>query len=411
MTSAAAPPPSEPAAAPGADEPWERLRLREFPGARLNLNAGTLGTPARSVLAAQQAFWRDELRAWPLGQYRRGREDLARARALVRALWGPTPVAVTGGASEAMTRLTLALHTRLAPAPIRVLTSGHEHTGGVQGFLRHPDFVVDYLPDTALADPAALANQVAQRRPHVLLLSQVTYCTGQLLPISDHLLAARAVDPALWTLVDAAQALGLVAPALAHADAVVASGHKWLFGPPGSGLLWLSERARVELAPGWAGEALEPDAEAAAFERAGGQDLSLHAGLAAALALHAALGPARVLARSQTLAAWFAAELHARLRARAIAHAFFDPPTGRLVATPPTADRLLGALHLHFPDLDPYPAYTALDARGIHVKCIKSVRPTGARLAVLRFALPCHESFTRLRPALDATAAALAKDP
>jgi UDP-sulfoquinovose synthase len=30
------------------------LRLREFPGERLNLNVGTLGTPARSVLAAQR---------------------------------------------------------------------------------------------------------------------------------------------------------------------------------------------------------------------------------------------------------------------------------------------------------------------------------------------------------------------
>ncbi len=390
---------------------WELLRLREFPGERLNLNAGTLGTPARSVLAAQQAFWGDELRAWPLGQYRRGRAALARARALVAELWGPTPVALTGGASEAMTRLTLALHARLAPAKIRVLTSGHEHPGGVQGFLRHPAFEVIYLADEALADPAALAEQVLRFSPQVLLLSQITYCTGQLLPIAALLLAARAASPALWTIVDAAQAVGLVAPALADADAVVTSGHKWLFGPPGSGLVWLSERARLELAPGWAGEALDPDAPAAAFERAGGQDLSLHAGMAAALALHAALGPAAILARSQTLAAWFAAELHARLRARDIAHTFFDPPTGRLQTTPPTADRLIGAVHVQFPDLDPYPAYAALDARGIHLKCIKSQRPTGARLSLLRFALPCHESFNRLAPALDAIAAALAGAP
>jgi len=429
MTSAAAPPPSEPLApdealvsreaeeplasheppplAPDDHAQWELLRLREFPGERLNLNTGTLGTPARSVLAAQQAFWADELRAWPLGQYRRGREALARARALAAALWGPAPVALTGGASEAMTRLTLALHARLAPAKIRVLTSGHEHAGGVQGFLRHPGFEVLYLADDALADPAALAEHVRRLRPQVLLLSQVTYCTGQLLPIAALLLAARAADPALWTIVDAAQALGLVPPALSDADAVVASGHKWLFGPPGSGLVWLSPRARVELAPGWAGEALDPDAPTAPFERAGGQDFSLHAGMAAALALHAALGPAAVLARSRTLAAWFAAELHARLRARHIAHTFYDPPTGQLQATPPTADRLLGAVHIQFPDLDPYPAYTALDARGIHLKCIKSTRPTGARLSLLRAALPCHESFSRLLPALDAIAAAL----
>lgn len=414
MSSAAAPPPSETALrSQAADDPdrWELLRLREFPGARCNLNAGTLGTPARSVLAAQRAFWRDDLRAWPLGQYRRGREDLRRARALAHDLWGPAPVALGGGTSEAMTRLTLALHARLAPGKIRVLTSGLEHPGGVQGFLRHPDFELHHLPDAALADPAALADHIHTLRPQVLLLSQITYCTGALLPISALLLAARAEDPTIWTIVDAAQALGLVPPALEHADAVVASGHKWLYGPPGSGLLWLSPRALVELAPGSAGEPLDPESPTAAFERSGGHDLSQHAGLAAALALHAALGPARIASRCRTLAAWFAAGLHARLRDRGIAHVFIDPRTGGFQSTPPTADRLLGAVHVQFPDLDPYPAYMALDAAGIHLKCIKGARPTGLRLNLLRACLPAHESFDRLSLALDRITAALAGDP
>lgn len=410
MISAVAPPPSEPRSTDAID-PWESLRLREFPGERCNLNAGTLGAPARSVLAAQQAFWQDDLRAWPLGQYRRGRADLQRARALAHELWGPAPVALCGGTSETMTRLTLALHARLAPGPVRVLTSGLEHPGGVQGFVRHPDFTLHYLPDAALADPAALAEHISAVRPQVLLLSQVTYCTGQVLPISALLRAARSVDPNLWTIVDAAQALGLLPPPLEHADAVVASGHKWLCGPPGSGLLWLSPRALVELAPGWAGEALDAESPAAAFEPAGGQDFSKFTGIAAALALHTALGPPQILARCRDLAAWFAAELHTRLRSRDIHHTFHDPPTGARRSSPPTADRLIGALHVHFPDLDPYPAYTALDARGIHIKCIKGSRPTGAHLNLLRFCLPPHESFPRLTLALDHIAAALARDP
>lgn len=403
-------PPSEPVSGP-SDDDWETLRLREFPGERCNLNAGTLGTPARTVLAAQQEFWRDELRAWPLGQYRRGREGLQRARALAHALWGPTPVALGAGASETMTRLTLALHARLAPAKIRVLTTGLEHAGGVQGFARHPDFSLHTLPDAALCDPAAFTAEFARVRPQVLLLSQISYCTGQVLPIAALLQAARAVDPDCWTIVDAAQAVGLVPPALESADVVIASGHKWLFGPPGSGLTWLSGRALVELAPGWAGEPLDPESPAAAFERSGGHDLSQPAGLAAALALHTTLGPAAILARCRTLTAWFAAELHARLAARRVVHTFFDPPTGASILTPPAADRLYGALHVQFPDLDPYPAYIALDARGIHVKCIKGPRPGGAHLNLLRFCLPAHESFPRLTLALDRVAAALAGAP
>ena len=50
-------------------------------------------------------------------------------------------------------------------------------------------------------------------------------------------------------------------------------------------------------------------------------------GLAAALELHARLGPAAVQARSTALAGWFADELHTRLRDRTVAHAFVDPNT------------------------------------------------------------------------------------
>ncbi len=379
-------------------ELWESLRKREFPGARINLNAGTLGTPARSVRAAQREFWRGGLRAWPLGQYQRARAEIRRVRALARDLWGPAAVAVTGGTSDAMTRVTLALRAHLGAGPVRVLTSGHEHAGGLQGLQRLPGWEVHYLPDHALADPAVVATHVVALRPHILCLSQLTYTTGQQVPVERHIAAARGHEPALWVIVDAAQALGLVPPALAGADVVVGSGHKWLFGPPGSGLMWLSDRACRELSVGAAGEALDPEAPCAAFERAGGHDFSVHAGLAAALALHARLGPAAVLARSRALAGEFAAALHARLCERAIDHAFFNPDSGEPQSTPPTG--LLGAVHVHFPTLDPYPAYAALDARGIHLKCIKGIRPGGTRLAVLRACLPCHESPARLHTAV-----------
>ncbi len=384
---------------------WASLRMREFPGPHINLNVGTLGTPARSVRAAQRAFWGGGLRAWPLGQYQRGRAEIRRVRALAEALWGPANVAVTGGSSEVMTRITLALHARVGPG-LRVLTSGHEHAGGLRGFLSLPRCEVHYLPDHLLADPSAVAERVAELRPHVLFLSQITYTTGQQIPVGQHIAAARAVDAEIWTIVDAAQALGLVPPALAGADVVVASGHKWLFGPGGSGLVWLSSRACVELAPGAAGEALDAEAPGAPFERSGGHDFSVYAGLAAALALHAELG-GELLARSRSLAADFAAQLHSALCDRAIAHNFFDPSTGALLDAPPPAERLLGAVHVNFPALDPYPAYAALDARGIHLKCIKGARPTGTQLALLRACLPCYESPERLRGAVDRIVAAI----
>lgn len=398
-------------AAPDDPDLWDSFRAREFPGPRLALNPGTLGPPAAAVRAAQRAFWADDLAAAPLAQYQRGRADLRRARALAEGLWGPAPLALCGGASETMTRLTLALHARLGPGPVRVLTSGHEHAGGLAGLQRHPGFQVAYLPDACLADPPALAARARELSPDLIFLSQVTYTTGQVLPLAAHLAALRAALPAAWIVVDAAQALGLAAPVLAGADAVVASAHKWLYGPLGAGFLWLSARARDELSAGQAGDPLDPDAPCAAFEPAGGHDLSRHAGLAAALALHAALGPDLILARARRLAARLASELHARLRERRVAHAFFDPDRGAERPDPPDEARLLGAVHLQLHGRDPYPAYVRLHERGVHVKCIKDLRPTGARLNLLRVGAPFYESAARLDRALDLLTEALAEAP
>lgn len=54
-----------------------------------------------------------------------------------------------------------------------------------------------------------MAAAVASQRPQVLFLSQITYTKGQVIPVARHIAAARAVDPELWAIVDAAQAVGL----------------------------------------------------------------------------------------------------------------------------------------------------------------------------------------------------------
>ncbi len=396
--------PTEPTLAPDADDRWENVRLQQFPSARRNLNPGTLGTRAQAVHTAIQAFWRDDLHAWPLGQYQRGRACLGEIHAWATTLWGDPSVAITAGTSDTMTRLALTLATHLGPGPVRVLTSHHEHTGGLAGFLRHPGFVVEFLEDHALANPTHVARVMASTGSQVLFLSQITYTTGQRLPLAEIGAAVRATTPTAWLIYDAAQAVGLVAPIFADADAVVASGHKWLFGPPGTGFLWLSDRARQALAFGWSGEALAPEHPTCAFERCGGQDVASYAGLAAALALYAEIGPPAIAARSQALAGWFAETLHRQLLQHGIHHQFFDPDTGARVDAPPATERLHGVVHVDFPTQDPYPAYAVLDARGIHLKCIK--RPG---LATLRCGLPYYESQARLQPVITELVQALAE--
>lgn len=252
-----------------------------------------------------------------------------------------------------------------------------------------------------------MAERVAELRPHVLFLSQITYTTGQQIPVGQHIAAARAVDAEIWTIVDAAQALGLVLLALAggrrrgrqRPQVVVRPGRQRPRLAVVAGLRRAGARGRLR-------RRSTPRRRALRFSGSGGHDFSVYAGLAAALALHAELG-GELLARSRSLAADFAAQLHAALCDWAIAPQLLDPSTGALLDAPPPAERLLGAVHVNFPALDPYPAYAALDARGIDLKCIKGARPTGTQLALLRACLPCYESPERLRGAVDRIVAAI----
>ncbi|PCC67383.1 Selenocysteine lyase/Cysteine desulfurase [Nannocystis exedens] len=380
---------------------WDRLRVRQFPGARINLDPGSIATPAQAVRAAMQGFWDDELFAYPEGQVQRGRAERRRARALAAALWGGDPPALTAGTSEALRTIGHALRERLGggEAPL-VLTSEHEHPSATAAF--EAGFRAATLPDSALRDPAAAGAIAAVQRPAIVLLSQVTCTIGQVVPVREIAAAVRAAAPEVFVIVDAAQALGLVPPALPGADFVVASGHKWLFGPPGTGFAWTSPRARAELpllAPG--GE----ESGAAGLERRGTHDFSIYAGLAAALDLHAALGHV-ALKRSRTLAAWSARELHERLVAAGVAHRFFDPITGEEREAPPTAEQLLATVSVALPGVDVEAVCTALHRAGIHLRCVVD-RRAGKRTPLLRLGAPCYESTARVRRAIEALATAV----
>lgn len=358
---------------------WEALRRATFPSDRLNLNPGTLGTCAAPIRRAVEAF-RADTDGYPLGQYVAGREALRRARAAATALWGEAP-AICGATTQTMNLLTLLLPRALGKPSLRVLTTLHEHHGGAGGFEHDPSYAVAFLTPAELTDADALAARVRAEAPDVLLVSQRAWTDNAALPVEALLAAAEAHAPACLRIVDAAQVVGVETPALdPRADLVVASAHKWLFGPAGTGFVWVRPRALERLGSVWhAGEPLDPEAPLCRWEAAGGQDFALYAGVEAALALYAAAGPARVAARSQRLAAWLADALPDAL------------PDARIDAA--------GAVVRLRPAGDPYPLYAALNARGVHTKCVKA-ELGGETLALLRMGVPWYESEARLARAV-----------
>jgi selenocysteine lyase/cysteine desulfurase len=94
-------------------------------------------------------------------------------------------------------------------------------------------------PDQFLENLRAL---VRHRRPGFAVFSHVSCKDGRVLPIKEAgaILAQQEVP----YIVDGAQALGQVAVDVAQIEgwAYAFTGHKWLFGPMGTGGLWTSER-------------------------------------------------------------------------------------------------------------------------------------------------------------------------
>lgn len=341
---------------------WEALHAGCFSvGRRINLNPGTLGTVSTAARAAVADFVA-ETNGWPLGAYQLGRAAMARARARAARVWGLGPPALTSGTSATMAALSVTLGARRPGAT--VLFTDEEHDGGAGAFDHAPELRVRAVP------VAELGAAAAADPPDLLFVSDVLWTTGR-----------RPGPPprpreGCWVLVDAAQSLG-VQPALPVGDIVVASAHKWLGGPHGTGFVWLGPGVAAVLGPlERCGHPVDPSAPGAGHEPPGGQDFARWAGLDAALALYEAVGPARAAARSAALAERMAAGLADALRR-------WGPVfLGAEGAGPTPASPSTGMVVVSFPGRDPYPLYQALEADGVHVKCVKTAGWAHLRLGV-----------------------------
>lgn len=160
-------------------------------------------------------------------------------------------------------------------------------------------------------------------RTRVVAVSWVQYASGFRLDLERLAAACRRHGSLL--VVDAIQGLGVLRLDVAAAgiDACAAAVHKWLLGPEGLALLWLSDRLVEQLEPklrGWASMAhwadwqrLEIDWAAGARRlESGTANVAAIHGLGASLELLAEVGAERVERRAVELAERAAARLEQR---------------------------------------------------------------------------------------------------
>lgn len=325
------------AAAPGAEAAPVARQTKETPDsaaplldpALIYLNVASLGIQSAEVLqAVGDAAARLERDPATVG-YGALIDEAEEARSKAAALLGAdiVEVALTRNTTEGMTQIALGCHLQRGD---HVLTSNQEHPGGMAGWrylATHAGVKIDVLPLPERADAASMV-QIFQKaitdRTRVISVSHVTYTTGTRLPMEE--LADLAEERGCLLVVDAAQSVGAIKVKVKalKCHALVTSGHKWLGGPKGTGVLYVSSRTRDRIAPPLL--AAGPGVYTAS---SGMRDLCAFAGLGAAI--------------GQLQADGRAAERYARMAAlrdqlyRGLENAGFEvasPPTGHAMATP-----------------------------------------------------------------------------
>jgi selenocysteine lyase/cysteine desulfurase len=211
------------------------------------LQTGSLGPTPRPVMERTIAAWKQlELNpsAYGYGPQEHAMDDVRATAA--RFLGCKTEELMltrctTDGMNQIASGLTFA-------AGDRVLTTDQEHPGGRHGWdyvARRYGVAIDVVQiPPGENDAPAIVDRFAKAitpRTRVLSFSHLLSSTGLRMPVAQ--LSALARARGALAIVDGAQAVGgiQVDVKALGCHAYATSGHKWLLGPKGTGLLYLSE--------------------------------------------------------------------------------------------------------------------------------------------------------------------------
>ena len=221
------------------------------------LNTGSTGPSTKAVLERTITAWR-QLETNPVRQAYDGTQGLLGSAEKVReqaaAFLGCTTeeLLITRSTSEGMN--TVAQSMKLN-AGDRVLSTDQEHEGGTdcwkyladrRGIVLEPVAITGEMDDRAIV---ATIDAGIRKETKVISVSHVLWTTGRKLPVAE--IAALARQKGVLCVVDGAQAVGgmPVDVKALGCHAYATTGHKWLLGPKGIGLLYISADAADAIKP------------------------------------------------------------------------------------------------------------------------------------------------------------------
>ena len=220
------------------------------------LNTGTLGPCRRETIEASLKAW-EELESLPVKFYGKfGAEEFAeKTRTLAARFLGCdlSEILITNSTTNGMNAIAQGLRLN---AGDRVLTTDQEHGGGLLGwkyFEKYYGVKVDVvaIPRGEYNAEAILGSikKGIGKNTKLISVSHVFSSTGLRMPIAE--ISSLARSKGILCIVDGAQAAGAIKVNLKElgCHAYATSGHKWLMGPKGTGLLYLSKDAQQIIRP------------------------------------------------------------------------------------------------------------------------------------------------------------------
>jgi selenocysteine lyase/cysteine desulfurase len=292
-------------AASAVDRQAESSEYLLSPGL-IHLNTASLGATPRAVFDRVMQAWR-ELESDPVRMAYFTTEDTVlsatekvRERAAGFLGCDPDELLLTRCTTDGMNNVAQSIRWN---AGDRVLTTDQEHHGGNLGWLYQTQRRGVLLDRITIApddhDQAVIVQSFAAAitpATRVISVSHVITSTGLRMPIAE--ISSLAREHGILCVVDGAQAVGgfpIDVKALG-CHAYAASGHKWLMGPKGTGLLYVARDAWPAMKPiQW------QNAHNYGAESAGVGPLPLVVGLGAAIERLQAIGMSEVERRGLAL--------------------------------------------------------------------------------------------------------------
>ena len=220
------------------------------------LNTGTLGPCRRDTIQESMKAW-EELESLPVKFYGKfGAESLAeKTRTTAARFLGCdiSEILITSSTTNGMNAVAQGLRLK---AGDRILTTDQEHGGGLlcwNYYAKYYGVAIDIIniPPGENNAEAILTriNENIRKETRIISVSHIFSSTGLRTPVAE--ISSLARSKGIICIVDGAQAVGAIRVNVKElgCHAYATSGHKWLMGPKGTGLLYLSKEVQNIIRP------------------------------------------------------------------------------------------------------------------------------------------------------------------